>query len=368
MGYEIIHEDQNFNFQLNRLLSYGEEACDRQVVMRVGHSVTDFDTWFDAWHKEAIHAYQNKQYLHSMYYYRMAEFFLLDENPQKDDMYNKMLEMFELANTDAERIEIPFKETYLPCLIMKAKNEKKIVLMHGGYDSFIEEFYLMSKAFIEKGVTVILFEGEGQGGTLRRGLKFHYKWEDSVSCILDYFKIEKCALIGISWGGYFALRAAAMDKRIAEVVAYDVMYDGLDVQFSLYKGFSSILIKTLFYLRMGKAINYLVKKKMETSYLAKWAIEHGLYITGTKEPYEFYQSIKKHSLKGLLKKIDQRVLLLAGEKDHYIPLKQYHILCEGLTEADVENKLFTVAEGGEQHCQVGNYQLAINKIMKWLME
>jgi len=85
----------------------------------------------------------------------------------------------------------------------------KTVLIHGGYDSFIEEFYIVSEWLAKSGYNVILFEGEGQGGTLRQGMKFNEKWENSVGAVLAYFKLDKAALIGISWGGYFALRAVA---------------------------------------------------------------------------------------------------------------------------------------------------------------
>ncbi|WP_260982028.1 hypothetical protein [Paenibacillus sp. 32O-W] len=33
--------------------------------------------------------------------------------------------------------------------------------------------------------------------------------------------------------------------------------------------------------------------------------------------------------------------------------------------ANVTSRLFTEAEGGEQHCQVGNYDLAIEYILSW---
>jgi hypothetical protein len=32
----------------------------------------------------------------------------------------------------------------------------------------------------------------------------------------------------------------------------------------------------------------------------------------------------------------------------------------------LEGKIFTVEEGGEQHCQVGNHNLATNYIIQWI--
>ncbi|PZM62146.1 alpha/beta fold hydrolase [Paenibacillus dendritiformis] len=102
------------------------------------------------------------------------------------------------------------------------------MVIFGGYDSFIEEFYLAVKELVKSGYTIYLFEGPGQGETLKKGLTFEPYWEKPVSAILDYFKLEDVCLLGVSWGGYLALRAAAFERRIAKAVAYDVLYDGFD--------------------------------------------------------------------------------------------------------------------------------------------
>lgn len=366
MAFKKLHKDENFNFQLNRLLAYGEEACDVRVLEKVAMKAKDFESWHLAWRDEAKKAFKKDLYMHSMYYYRMAEFFLLDIDSRKDEMYKKMRQSFDLSQAKAVRHKVDFQGDYLPCLVMEAQNQRGKLLIHGGYDSFIEEFYLICRRFVDHGFTVILFEGEGQGGTLRSGMKFNHQWEHGVTAVLDAFHIEHCGLIGISWGGFLALRASAFEKRIRYAVAYDVMYDGLDVQFSLYKGFAGYLIRLLYKLKMKSLINQLVKRAMKQSYLAKWAIEHGMYITGAETPYDFYCSIEAHTLKGLLDKIDQDVLLLAGEKDHYIPSSHFDILKKGLSHTRVSSRLFTEEEGGEQHCQVGNYQLAIDEIIDFM--
>lgn len=199
-------------------------------------------------------------------------------------------------------------------------------------------------------------------------MKFNEQWENSVGAILDYFKLEEVALVGISWGGYFALRAAAFHRRITHIVCYDVCYDGLDIMFHLLNEPARSLFKFMYKLELKGVINKLVKRKMEKDSLAHWGISHGMYITGTNTPYDFYRSIEKHTLKNLLGKIDQDVLLLAGEKDHYIPRWHFDYLKENLLAANVTSRLFTEAEDGEQHCRVGNYDLALECILAWLKE
>ncbi len=51
-----------------------------------------------------------------------------------------------------------------------------------------------------------------------------HEWEKPTSVVLDYFKVDEVTLIGISLGGYLAVRAAAFEPRIKRVVTWDVMY------------------------------------------------------------------------------------------------------------------------------------------------
>jgi len=366
MAFENLHSDTNFNFQLNRTLSHGEQACRRSEILEIAKHVHDFDSWYKQCIKFAVKAENEHRYLHSMYYYRMAEFFILDKDPLKNKMYKNMSNMFSKAFPSNEVKCIPYKGGYLPYIEIEAEESKGTLLIHGGYDSFIEELYLTCIKFVEVGYTIILFEGEGQGATLRDGLRFNHKWEESVACILDHLDIKACGLIGISWGGYLALRAAAKDKRIKRVVAYDVLYDGLDVQFSILNKKAKLVMKTLYTMKCSVIINRLIRGAMNKSHLSRWAIEHGMYITGTLSPYSFYKSIEKHTLKNITKEIDQDVLLLAGEMDHYIPVQHFEILNRELIHANVTSRLFTKEENGEQHCQVGNYELAIDTIIDWL--
>jgi pimeloyl-ACP methyl ester carboxylesterase len=116
-----------------------------------------------------------------------------------------------------------------------------------------------------------------------------------------------------------------------------------------------------------KLLNFLIEKIRKKSVLADWAFSQGLYITGTTTPYAFYQSLSFHNLAGIAELLTQDVLLLAGEKDHYIPLNQYDRLKKSIVNArSLTCRLFTTAEGGEQHCQIGNHMIAVNTIIDWL--
>lgn len=61
------------------------------------------------------------------------------------------------------------------------------------------------------------------------------------------------------------------------------------------------------------------------------------------------------------------MLLLAGEKDHYIPICQFERCKKNIINAkSLTARCFTIEEGGEQHCQIGNHELAIDTMLKWI--
>lgn len=81
----------------------------------------------------------------------------------------------------------------------------------------------------------------------------------------------------------------------------------------------------------------------------------------------FYRQIQKHNLRGVSDKITQDCLLLAGQKDHYIPRAQFERLRVSLPHArTVTLRMFTQPEGGEQHCRIGNHKVAMREIIQWL--
>ena len=65
----------------------------------------------------------------------------------------------------------------------------------------------MAVYFSNLGYEVIMFEGPGQGATLKKyNLPLTHEWEKPAKAILDYFNLEDVTLIGISMGGWLCLR------------------------------------------------------------------------------------------------------------------------------------------------------------------
>ncbi|MGG3841094.1 hypothetical protein ABEV00_29305 [Paenibacillus thiaminolyticus] len=126
-------------------------------------------------------------------------------------------------------------------------------------------------------------------------------------------------------------------------------------------------IKLMFQMRAKRLINFLLRRAMKKHLILDWAISHGQYVTGTESPYHFYMDLKRHTLQGITSQIECDVLLLAGERDHYIPNTHFHLLMNRLANANtLTGRMFTEEEGGAEYCQIGNHRIAMKAIVDWL--
>jgi len=366
-GYYKFHEDASLNFQFNRILSFGGRFED---IEEVSPRIKDYNDWKKEMVGLAENAYSEGRLDNAAAYYRAAEFFALPEEEDKEYFYNKYIELFyKFYSEDAiEKHEVPYENGFLPAIQLRSEIKKDIIVIHGGFDSFLEEFYSTAKFLNKLGYEIILFEGPGQGAALKKyHLPMTHEWEKPVSKILDYFQVEDVTLVGISLGSYLALRAAAFDNRIARVIAYDVLYDFFKV-ISSAKGKTTQKVLNFFLsIRASFLINWVIKRLMKKDLLTNWAMKQGMMVMGKKTPYEFLQSTKKYTAEKISEKISQDVLLLAGNKDHYVPLEMLYNQLRVLKNAkSITCRIFTEKEDAQGHCQVGNVKLAFEVMGNWI--
>ena len=371
MTYKQFVPLTNLNFQFNRLLTYGEVACREEELWEIAPFLEKWDTqkWYEKWNDLAVRAQNEGRTMHAAYYHRMSEFFLSEGHPEKIAAYHNFQDCFYQAvdQSGFEIHTIPCEGRDLPAMFMPAREEKARVLVHGGFDSFIEEFYLMLHTLVDAGYSVLSFEGPGQGRPLKEGIKMTPHWEKPVSAVLDHLGWKDAALVGVSLGGYLALRAAAFEPRITRVVAWDIIYDAFEcwsrnIPPILRGWFSRQLLK-----KRRKVVNAFFRFVRKRKDLLDWALDHGMYITGAATPYDYFREWIKYSMKDISHLVKQDVLLLAGENDHFVPLEMYFRQKKALSQAkSVHGRIFREDEGADQHCQVGALDLAMDEIIKWL--
>ena len=49
MAYRLVNKIQQFNFQINRVLTYGEMAGHETEIIQATKGIKTLDDWFDAW-------------------------------------------------------------------------------------------------------------------------------------------------------------------------------------------------------------------------------------------------------------------------------------------------------------------------------
>lgn len=367
-----FHENSNFNYQLNRTYSWSNG--DLNELKEAAARITNAETWVKEFLQIAEKALQEERIEQAIAYYRMAEFFMYDGHPAKIDTYDKAVRLFYNYHADLfesgiiKKASVPFGTAQLPVLYTEPEAYTDTILLHGGYDSYMEELVPMLLYLRENGFAVCLFEGPGQGGALRKeGLTFIPEWEKLVKAILDYYNLKDVTIIGLSLGGMLAPRAGAFEKRIKRVVAWSLLPNLLDLLiYDMPKNYQEV-IRLLMETKDAELLNLLMENLMEKSPMIEWAIHHGMHNMGVHTPYEYLKKINQFQYLDVGMKITQDFLLLGAEKDHFIPVEFYKPIIESLPNVkSLTYRLFTEKESAENHCNAGNTKLALDTIINWI--
>jgi len=348
VGYHLFHKDQLFNFQLNRWHSLGYLPLD--ALKAVDSRVSTFEDWKVEMLSLAMKAIGERRFMNAAFYFRAAEFYVLADRSEREYLYDKFIDLFYLAFQDAgiERFKVPYQGAFLPalrvppvCGVGDDDNEKKgTIVMHGGFDSFIEEFYSWMSYFSACGYEVIAFEGPGQGAALRKyELTLDYRWENPTTAVLDYFRLDDVTLLGISMGGWFCFRAAAFEPRIKRVIASGIAYDYMKTMNFVLRGIHLLFIR---YLR-NLSNRTILKGVKKGQGMQAWQADQLMYVTGEEVPMDAFEvmfSMNEGNLHSDM--VKQDVLILTGRDDHFIPFRAHEMQVEALTNArSVTPRVFT---------------------------
>ncbi len=364
VGYHKFHKDQLFNFQLNRWHSLGYTRF--EDMKEAGQKINTFEDWKREMLKLAEEAVSEERFMNAAFYYRAAEFYTSPEDPDEEILYDKFIDLFYkiFQNEGIERFKIPYNEAFLPAMKIAPTREKKgTIVMHGGFDSFIEEFYSWMRYFSDHGYEVFAFEGPGQGAARKKyGLALNHEWEKPTKAILDYFKLDNVTLLGISMGGWLCFRAAAFEPRIERVIASGIAYDYLQFPNKIGQ-----LLMKLFFKHLRNFTNKVTTKKMKKDEMHAWTIGNMMYIADKKTPMDAFDVVEQLNEKNLHSDlVKQDVLILTGREDHFIPFKMHDMQVKALTNArSVTARIFTKEEQAHNHCQIGNIGLALDVMVKW---
>jgi len=368
VGYHALHPVKIINFQLNRWYSLGYARL--EDMKWAGVQIRTFDDWKGVMTGLAEKAVSDERWINAAFYYRAAEFFVFPFDPDKEKLYDRFSSLVygkAFAGEPIERCQVPYGGSYLPALRIPSAQTpvRGTIIIHGGFDSFIEEWYSCATFFAANGYDVVMFEGPGQGAALKKaGLPLTHEWEKPVGAILDYFGLTDVTLLGISMGGWMCLRAAAFEPRIKRVIASSIAFDYMQFLPEPARVFFSYLF------RFRGLMDWLGDLKMKASFQERWGINNLMYITKTATPMDGTDVLLRFNEQNQHPDlVKQDVLILTGAEDHFIPLKMHYKQVNALKNArSLTARIFTREDQAQNHCQIGNLGLALDVMLKWIEE
>lgn len=266
---------------------------------------------------------------------------------------------------------IPYKDINLPAYFISPENDgikRDTILIVSGFDGTLEEEFLMrGHAAIERGYNVIHFAGPGQMDVFRTYPNTHFEpdYDHVVKRVINYFEsrheinLHTLTLMGISFGGYFATRAASRDPRVKVLIANSPILD-------LHAYMCSFV--NMDPCQMPDSDDFAIKDipsipddVMPPQLKAQAA--QLIHRFGKQTFRATFDYLKEFVVGTNLSHIDIPCLALLGKSEGGEPRRQFEEFCKA---THAEHYEFTDFEGAGSHCQVGNVSYANAVIYDWL--
>ncbi|HVJ55808.1 MAG TPA: alpha/beta fold hydrolase [Aliidongia sp.] len=316
-------------------------------------------------------------FLRASNYFRAAYTFLIGTpvDPRVVEGYRRQRSSFGAAAAlmapKAERIAIPYGGKSLHGYFFRAAGggPRPTLIVNGGYDSTAEEAYFFSgAAAMARGYGCITFDGPGQGAAIiEDGLVFRPDWEEVIRPVVDFalrrpeVDPNRIALMGISFGGYLAPRAASGEPRLAACIADPGEFSLLEEFKSRLPGFIARALPDGNPLILN-LLDLILRRRMK-HVSAGWGLRRGLWVHGVDSPLAYIRLTRDYALEGRAELIRCPTLVCAAENDDIgvTAPKLYEVLtCPKRFIA------FRAEEGAGEHCEAGARTLFNQRAFDWL--
>jgi len=371
VGFYQLHSDPGVNFQMNRLYNFSNDSEMLAQLKTAASSVHGYDDLIRQFVALGEDARAGGHKLRAALYFRGAELVMPQNSPRKQDLRQQFVR---LSNAyygidETQHHDIPYGEATLSAYRYTCDNPRATVVFLNGFDGYIEELTRLFLAFRDAGYDVIAFDGPGQGAVLEEtGMPMTPEWEKPTGAVLDYFGLDDVTVVGCSLGGCLALRAAAFEQRITRVICFDILPNLFESVLHAVPGGLKRAIAGMIPRNIGRGlINRLVAKAAQEDLMVQWALPQGMRVMGSPTPYDFLRSTLQFDTARFSHLIQQDVLLLAGQDDHYVPRGQLSVQITSLTHVrSLTARMFTAQEQASNHCQLGNIGLALDTMLDWM--
>ena len=253
-----------------------------------------------------------------------------------------------------EFVEVPYQSTTLPALFMKAPGvtgHAPTVVVFDGMDNCKEMSVLFAGLeFAARGWHTLAIDGPGQGESLRlRGLSSRHDYEVPGAAAYDYVAARadvdpaRVVVMGYSFGGYYAARIAAFERRYAAGVAFAALHWDL------------------------AAWQREIKRRHENDpKTTAQSTFHFPWVMGCPDMDAAIEKAKRFSLADVAGRIACPFLIVHSEDDRVVPVESAHKLYDAVGSPRKHFKIFTAADGATYHAQADNRHVAVDYIADWI--
>ena len=362
---ELFPQDEDWSLQTMRLLSQvavgGADLFEcARTAARIGRKTTDGEVWQREWSRTGKEVSQVAQraldlgetttarraFFRAMSYWRHSEFFLNSSDPRRTEAYNEGRKNFHnavaLSDGLIEQIAVPFEGQEMEGYIVRPDNSgeaRPTVLFLGGADSWAEELYFLGGTeFPARGLNLVVVDTPGRGSSLRfKKMYSRPDYEVPVAAVLDFLQErsdvdnERIGLAGVSFGGYYAPRAAAFEPRVKAVAAWCGTWSILTDFYEFYPPLQQQL---------------------------QW-------LSGSKDDSDARAKLAQFTLDGVAEKITVPVYVMLGTADIIMDIKGAHRFIDALTSDDVTVDIYDGA--GSLHCSYDYMSVAGARLGDWFL-
>lgn len=288
---------------------------------RVLSRVTSLISWVDEWeslgrqHEQGGHdalalgrpAAAARRYVAASAAYNFAQYVIFLDIERKRALHEACVRAYAAAaplfDPPAEPFEVLYRRRVMKGYLRRppGRRQAPVVVLFNGTNAVKEELHWWAEAMLERGLAVITFDGPGLGQTFHR-LSMVAEPRPVGSAVLDQIESHPdldgaaVAFMGMSLGGYMAIRMASYDRRIRAVAAVSPPYSA-DIYWKV----------TLSGLRHELAALYDIDER------------------------DMGATIEKITLAGVLPDLRCPLMVAGGGRDHITPGREAWRIFEGAT-------------------------------------
>ncbi len=277
-------------------------------------------------------------YIKALTYYTVSAF--PGTTPGRLEVYRKARDLFEriapVVDERVEKVALDVEGERVEGMVRFPPGEDRVplVIVTNGLEGTLQEIALPLLEYREARMGVFLME---MPGTYSYSRPMSEESERIYARIIEHFAAhprvdpERLAMVGVSFGGYWAARMAAVSPRLACAVACGA---------PVHHAFS--------------AANALGTPEIVLDALRK--------VTGAGSALELRRKLRALSLEssGLLRRIEIPVLVINGDDDTLLGSEDSILLCRRAPRALL--KLYE----NDDHCAMGHYRQWLDLSFEWL--